>query len=109
MKNTSDIIEYCQELYEDIDFTATRKWKEADPSRKVVGYMPVYAPRELMHAGGILSLGQIRCSIRGRHRQNHFRTGQGNLIDGKTIFGHDLENLGRRVSGSQAPVSRGCA
>ncbi|MBT4933618.1 MAG: benzoyl-CoA reductase subunit C [Rhodospirillaceae bacterium] len=57
MKNTSDIIEYCQELYEDIDFTATRKWKEADPARKVVGYMPVYVPRELMHAGGILSLG----------------------------------------------------
>jgi benzoyl-CoA reductase subunit C len=57
MKNTTEIIEYCQELYEDIDFTAARKWKEADPSRKVVGYMPVYAPRELMHAGGILSLG----------------------------------------------------
>ncbi|MBC8268717.1 MAG: benzoyl-CoA reductase subunit C [Rhodospirillaceae bacterium] len=57
MKNTSEIIEYCQELYEDIDFTATRKWKDADPARKVVGYMPVYVPRELMHAGGILSLG----------------------------------------------------
>ncbi len=57
MKNTTEIINYCQELYEDIDFTAARKWKEADPSRKVVGYMPVYAPRELMHAGGILSLG----------------------------------------------------
>ena len=57
MKSTGEIIEYCQELYEDIDFTATRKWKEADPSRKVVGYMPVYVPRELMHAGGILSLG----------------------------------------------------
>ena len=57
MKNTTEIIKYCQELYEDIDFTAARKWKEADPSRKVVGYMPVYVPRELMHAGGMLSLG----------------------------------------------------
>ncbi|MBL6932532.1 MAG: benzoyl-CoA reductase subunit C [Rhodospirillales bacterium] len=57
MKNTTEIIDYCQELYEDIDFTSARKWKEADPSRKVVGYMPVYVPRELMHAGGILSLG----------------------------------------------------
>jgi benzoyl-CoA reductase subunit C len=57
MKNTTEIIEYCQELYEDIDFTAARKWKESDKSRKVVGYMPVYVPRELMHAGGILSLG----------------------------------------------------
>ncbi len=57
MKSTRDIIQYCQDLYEDIDFTAARRWKDADPSRKVVGYMPVYAPRELMHAGGILSLG----------------------------------------------------
>lgn len=57
MKNTTEIIEYCQHLYEDIDFTASRQWKAADPSRKVVGYMPVYVPRELMHAGGMLSLG----------------------------------------------------
>jgi benzoyl-CoA reductase subunit C len=28
-----------------------------EPGRKVVGYMPVYVPRELIHAGGMLALG----------------------------------------------------
>ncbi len=57
MKNTKEIIDYCQELYEDIDFTAARKWKEADPSRHVIGYMPVYVPREIIHAAGMMPLG----------------------------------------------------
>ncbi len=57
MKKVSEIVEYCQELYEDLDFTTAREWKAAEPGRKVVGYMPVYVPRELMHAGGMLPLG----------------------------------------------------
>jgi len=57
MKKVSEIVDYCQELYEDLDFTAARKWKDAEPSRKVIGYMPVYVPREIIHAGGMLPLG----------------------------------------------------
>lgn len=55
--STVDIIKRCEELYEDTHFTAAREWKAADPSRKVIGYMPVYVPREIMHAGNMLSLG----------------------------------------------------
>ncbi|HEY5717253.1 MAG TPA: benzoyl-CoA reductase subunit C [Motiliproteus sp.] len=55
--STAEIIKRCEELYEDTYFTAAREWKAADPSRKVIGYMPVYVPREIMHAGGMLSLG----------------------------------------------------
>lgn len=54
--STADIIARCEALYEDLDFTAARKWKEADPSRKVIAYMPVYVPREIIHAG-MLPLG----------------------------------------------------
>lgn len=57
MKTTSEIIDYCQKLYDDLDFTAAREWKDAKPGRKVIGYMPVYVPRELIHAGGMLPLG----------------------------------------------------
>ncbi|MDP7341957.1 MAG: 2-hydroxyacyl-CoA dehydratase family protein, partial [Alphaproteobacteria bacterium] len=57
MQTVSEIIEYCQELYDDLSFTAARDWKAAEPGRKVVGYMPVYVPRELIHAGGMLPLG----------------------------------------------------
>lgn len=55
--STADIIARCQELFDDLDFTYARQWKAADPSRKVVGFMPVYVPRELIHAAGALPLG----------------------------------------------------
>src|SRR5210317_2256571 len=55
--STADIIKRCQALYEDLHFSAAREWKAADPSRKVIGYMPVYVPEELIHAAGMLPLG----------------------------------------------------
>ncbi len=59
MAKVSEIIEHCQELYEDLSFTAAREWKAAEPGRKVIGYMPIYVPRELIHAGGMLPLGVL--------------------------------------------------
>ena len=57
MTKIADIIERCQGLYEDLDFTAVREWKAAEPGRKVIGYLPVYVPEELIHAAGMLPLG----------------------------------------------------
>ncbi|MCH7486927.1 MAG: benzoyl-CoA reductase subunit C [Chloroflexi bacterium] len=57
MKSTTDIIERCEALFSDLEFTTARQWKEAEPGRKVIGYMPVYVPREIIHAGGMLPLG----------------------------------------------------
>ena len=54
---TAEIIERCQRLHEDIDFTAARDWKTAQPGRKVIGYLPVYVPEEIIHAAGMLPLG----------------------------------------------------
>ncbi len=55
--STGDIVARCQDLYEDLDFTAARQWKEAKKGRKVIGFMPVYIPREIIHAAGMLPLG----------------------------------------------------
>jgi benzoyl-CoA reductase subunit C len=55
--STAEIIQRCRALYEDIDFDAARAWKSAEIGRRVIGYMPVYGPRELIHAGGMLPLG----------------------------------------------------
>jgi len=55
--STADIIKRCQALYEDLDFMAAREWKDAEPGRKVVGFMPVYVPCEIIHAAGMLPLG----------------------------------------------------
>ncbi len=54
---TAKIIERCQALYEDLNFTTAREWKAAEPGRKVIGFMPVYVPREIIHAGDMLPLG----------------------------------------------------
>lgn len=58
-ESTTAIIERCQELFDDLNFTASRDWKAAGEGRKVIGYMPVYVPRELIHAGGMLPLGVL--------------------------------------------------
>jgi benzoyl-CoA reductase subunit C len=52
-----EIVERCQDLYEDLDFDYVRQWKEAGENRKVIGHMPVYVPRELIHAAGMLPVG----------------------------------------------------
>jgi len=57
MRATADIVARATGLFEDLSFTAAREWKAAQPGRKVVGYMPIYVPRELIHAGGMLPLG----------------------------------------------------
>jgi benzoyl-CoA reductase subunit C len=51
------IVERCERLFEDLDFTAVKEWKAAKPGRKAIGYMPVYVPRELIHAAGYLPVG----------------------------------------------------
>jgi benzoyl-CoA reductase subunit C len=51
------IVERCQALFEDLELDAVKQWKAAVPGRKAIGYMPVYVPRELVHAAGMLSVG----------------------------------------------------
>ena len=56
-RTTAAIVARCQALFEDLQFTAAREWKAAKPGRKVVAFMPIYVPRELIHAAGMLPLG----------------------------------------------------
>ncbi|HRO60266.1 MAG TPA: benzoyl-CoA reductase subunit C [Burkholderiaceae bacterium] len=51
------IVERCQALFDDLDFNAVKQWKAAQPGRKAIGYMPIYVPRELIHAAGMLPVG----------------------------------------------------
>ena len=59
MTKLNDIVDRCQKLYDDLHFTAAREWKEAEKTRKVIGYMPIYVPREIIHAAGMLPLGVL--------------------------------------------------
>jgi benzoyl-CoA reductase subunit C len=53
------LMERVQSLHDDLALHAVRSWKEAVPGRKAVGHMPIYVPRELIHAAGMLPVGIV--------------------------------------------------
>ncbi len=53
----NEIIEKCKKDAFDLDYTAAKEWKRKDSSRVIVGYMPIYFPREIVHAAGGIAVG----------------------------------------------------
>ncbi|MGA8340564.1 MAG: 2-hydroxyacyl-CoA dehydratase, partial [Candidatus Sulfotelmatobacter sp.] len=51
------ILSRAQTLYEDVDYRVVAEWKSSAPGRKAIGYLPIYVPRELIHAAGMLPVG----------------------------------------------------
>jgi benzoyl-CoA reductase subunit C len=54
LERTFDI---CQDTISDLSFERVRRWKGQHPAAKVIGYFPVYAPVEIIHAAGMLPVG----------------------------------------------------
>ncbi|RMH45086.1 MAG: benzoyl-CoA reductase subunit C [Deltaproteobacteria bacterium] len=50
------VVARAEELYHDIDLDEVRRWRERTGGR-AVGYMPIYVPRELIDAAGMLPVG----------------------------------------------------
>jgi benzoyl-CoA reductase subunit C len=55
--DVKQIVARCQALFEDLHFNTVKEWKAAGPGRKAIGYMPLYVPREIVHAAGMLPVG----------------------------------------------------
>lgn len=53
----SAIVAWARDLYEDLDFLSVRRWLDAEPGRHAAGILPVYVPREIVHAAGMLPVG----------------------------------------------------
>jgi benzoyl-CoA reductase subunit C len=51
------IVDWAAEVADDLEFGAARAWLSEDPGRKAAGYLPVYAPREVIRACGMLPVG----------------------------------------------------
>lgn len=49
--------EQCQDLIADLTFERVRRWKDQHGGAGVIGYFPVYAPVEIIHAAGMLPVG----------------------------------------------------
>ncbi|MGO9314375.1 MAG: benzoyl-CoA reductase subunit C [Syntrophobacteraceae bacterium] len=50
------IVEECEDILNDLEFTSVREWK-ARTGGTVVGYLPTYVPLEVIHAAGALAVG----------------------------------------------------
>lgn len=58
-KKIAGLIERCKELSFDLNFSSAKKWKSEESSRVLIGYLPVYFPREIVHASDGLAVGII--------------------------------------------------
>jgi benzoyl-CoA reductase subunit C len=53
-ENVERIVAEADALYHDLDFGAVKRFKEAHPEAKVIGCLPTYSPKEIIHAAGML-------------------------------------------------------
>ena len=51
------ILSRCERLYGDTALGEVAAWKKAHPNRPAIGHLPVYVPREVLHAAGALPVG----------------------------------------------------
>ncbi len=53
----NDAITQSRALFEDLTFAWPRAWKAKSETRRLIGYLPLYLPREIIHALGMLPVG----------------------------------------------------
>lgn len=46
-----------EDIISDLNFSTVKSWKDQHPGGKAIGYFPVYAPVEIIHACGMLPVG----------------------------------------------------
>jgi benzoyl-CoA reductase subunit C len=51
-----EIIARCETLYNDLDLSGVKEWKK-ERGGKAIGFMPIYVPREVIRAAGMLPVG----------------------------------------------------
>lgn len=56
-RSLNDILEYSRKIAFDLQFTHAKQWKAQGDGRIVVGFLPIYFPREIIHAANGLAVG----------------------------------------------------
>ena len=70
MNLLENTLKECEQSAFDLNFSSAKKWKKESPGRILVGYLPVYIPREIIHAAnglpvGIMGTGDRKQIIKG--------------------------------------------
>jgi benzoyl-CoA reductase subunit C len=50
------VVDWARSICEDLDFSAVREWLASRPGSTAAGFLPVYAPREIIRAAGMLPI-----------------------------------------------------
>src|ERR1035437_2072066 len=64
------LLDECKSLAFDLDFTYAKQWKAKSKYRLLVGFLPIYVPREIIHGAnglpvGIMGVGDRKQIIKG--------------------------------------------
>lgn len=51
------IVAWARQCYEDLSFAGVKRWIAEEPGRHACGFLPVYVPREVIYASGMLPVG----------------------------------------------------
>ena len=66
MRQLNELLHYCNEVAFDFSFTKAKNWKAIEKDRTLVGFLPIYFPREIIHAVNGLAIGLMGV---GDHKQ----------------------------------------
>lgn len=55
--SAEELVQKALDLYHDLDLKSVRAWRSSHGNNKAIGYMPIYVPREIIDAAGMLSVG----------------------------------------------------
>lgn len=59
MSRLNEIFQTCRNIVFDVNYTSAKKWKEQDSKRVLVGMIPNFFPREIIHAANGLAIGIV--------------------------------------------------
>ncbi len=70
MDKIEKIVEQCKDILCDINYTVPKQWKNKEKNRVLVGYLPIYFPREIVWAAnglavGIMGAGDFKQVVKG--------------------------------------------
>ena len=70
MLEYSTVLNTCKEIAFDLHFSRAKTWKKQETNRVLIGFTPIYFPREIIHAVnglpvGILGAGDLKQIIKG--------------------------------------------
>ncbi|MDQ1267297.1 MAG: benzoyl-CoA reductase subunit [Bacteroidota bacterium] len=70
MDTLGEIIQECRKIVNDDNYTYAKQWRRENDKRVLIGIIPNYIPREIIHAANGLAVGIIGSEFRNPNYQN---------------------------------------